>query len=580
MSTYDTIIKGGTIVDGTRTRERFVGDVAIKDGLIAEIVEGGGLDTSLADKVIDANGLNVVPGYVDLHTHYDGQLLWDPYLSCSSWHGVTSMAIGNCGFGFAPTRPDQRERAMLSMERVEAIPLATMKAGMDWDWETFPEWLDSLDRRPKGVNVMSFVPLNPLMVYVMGVEAAKTREPTKAELAEMLSMMEESLDAGGVGYTMQRLGDGFTSVQRDYDGTPMPTDTMSDELVLEFAKVLKGRGEGIIQLTQAKDDVVSDLGFGMTLAETAGCSVLWNAVQVNERHPHQHRRMLRFVDEARAKGLEVWMQAITTPNDLRFMLDDFNLFDGNGAWRNVTIGDVDTRLEKMKDPELRTAVRDDYDHGSAPFVTGPVADIVVDSVVNEENKIYVGMTIAELGASMGKHPSDAMLDLAISERLKTVFYVVPFNYEEGLLNEILENEWTVPGLSDGGAHTKFLNYGRYPTNMIETLVRERGSYTLEEAHYRLAAMPAKAAGFTDRGTLEVGRAADIVIYDYENLKVLPSEIVHDLPGDEWRYVERAEGYRFTMVNGEVIFIDGECTGATPGKLLRHGQAKETSSAAA
>ena len=155
-----------------------------------------------------------------------------------------------------------------------------------------------------------------------------------------------------------------------------------------------------------------------------------------------------------------------------------------------------------------------------------------------------------------------------------------FNYEEGLLNEILENEWTVPGLSDGGAHTKFLNYGRYPTNMIETLVRERGSYTLEEAHYRLAAMPAKAAGFADRGTLEVGRAADIVIYDYENLKVLPSEIVHDLPGDEWRYVERAEGYRFTMVNGEVIFIDGECTGATPGKLLRHGQAKETSSAAA
>mgnify|MGYP003387117095 CR=1 FL=1 len=580
MSAYDTIIKGGTIVDGTRTRERFVGDVAIKDGLIAEIVEGGGLDTSLADKVIDANGLNVVPGYVDLHTHYDGQLLWDPYLSCSSWHGVTSMAIGNCGFGFAPTRPDQRERAMLSMERVEAIPLATMKAGMDWDWETFPEWLDSLDRRPKGVNVMSFVPLNPLMVYVMGVEAAKTREPTKAELAEMLSMMEESLDAGGVGYTMQRLGDGFTSVQRDYDGTPMPTDTMSDELVLEFAKVLKGRGEGIIQLTQAKDDVVSDLGFGMTLAETAGCSVLWNAVQVNERHPHQHRRMLRFVDEARAKGLEVWMQAITTPNDLRFMLDDFNLFDGNGAWRNVTIGDVDTRLEKMKDPELRTAVRDDYDHGSAPFVTGPVADIIVDSVVNEANKIYVGMTIAELGASMGKHPSDAMLDLAISERLKTVFYVVPFNYDEGLLNEILQNEWTVPGLSDGGAHTKFLNYGRYPTNMIETLVRERGSYTLEEAHYRLAAMPAKAAGFTDRGTLEVGRAADIVIYDYENLKVLPSEIVHDLPGNEWRYVERAEGYRFTMVNGEVIFIDGECTGATPGKLLRHGQARKTSSAAA
>ncbi len=579
MSQYDRVIKGGTIIDGTRTRKRFVGDIAIKDGYIARITEGDGIDAGSADEVIDATGLNVVPGFVDLHTHYDGQLLWDPYLSCSSWHGVTSMAIGNCGFGFAPAHPHERERLMLSMERVEAIPLACMKEGMDWDWETFPEWLDSLERRPKGVNVMSFVPLNPLMVYVMGMEESKSREPTKEELAEMLRLMEESLDAGGVGYTMQRLGDGFTSVQRDYDGTPMPTDMMSDELALEFAKVLKGRGEGFIQLTQAKDDMVADLDFGTRLAETSGCPVLWNAVQVNERHPHQHRRMLRFVNEAREKGLEIWMQAITTPNDLRFMLDDFNLFDGNGAWRDVTIGDVDTRISKMKDPILRAAVREDYDHGSAPFVTGPVADLVVDSVVNDKNQKYVGMTVAELGMSMDKHPSDAMLDLAISERLKTVFYVVPFNYDEGLLNEILENEWTVPGLSDGGGHTKFLNYGRYPSSMIETLVRERGSYTLEEAHYRLAAMPAKAAGFNDRGTLEEGRAADIVIYDLENFKLLPTEIAHDLPGNEWRYVQKAEGYRYIIVNGEPVFIDGECTGATPGKLLRHGNAKGISKVA-
>jgi N-acyl-D-aspartate/D-glutamate deacylase len=579
MSQYDRVIKNGIIIDGTRTRQRFVGDIAIKDGLIAKITEGDGINAASGKEVIDATGLNVVPGYVDLHTHYDGQMLWDPYLSCSSWHGVTSAAIGNCGFGFAPAHPHEQERLMLSMERVEAIPLATMKAGMDWDWETFPEWLDSLERRPKGINVMSFVPLNPLMVYVMGMEDSKTREPTKEELAEMLRLMEESLDAGGVGYTMQRLGDGFTSVQRDYDGTPMPTDTMSDELVLEFAKVLKGRGEGIIQLTQAKDDVVADLDFGTALAEASGCPVLWNAVQVNERHPHQHRRMLRFVDEAREKGLEVWMQAITTPNDLRFMLDDFNLFDGNGAWRDVTIGDVETRIKKMQNPELRAAVREDYDHGSAPFVSGPIAELVVDSVTNKENEVYVGMTIAELGIAMDKHPADAMLDLAISERLKTVFYVVPFNFDEGLLNEILENEWTVPGLSDGGGHTKYLNYGRYPSSMIETLVRERGSYTLEEAHYRLAAVPAMAAGFHDRGTLEEGRAADIVIYDYENLKLQPTEIAHDLPGDEWRYVQKADGYRYIIVNGEPIFIDGECTGATPGKLLRHGSAQGVSKVA-
>ncbi|HBD13121.1 MAG TPA: aminoacylase [Porticoccaceae bacterium] len=579
MSEYDKVIKGGTIIDGTRTRKAFVGDIAIKDGLIAKITEGDGIPAESGAEVIDATGLNVVPGFIDLHTHYDGQLLWDPYLSCSSWHGVTSVAIGNCGFGFAPTHPEQRERAMLSMERVEAIPLATMKAGMDWDWETFPEWLDSLDRRPKGINVMSFVPLNPLMVYVMGVEAAKTRDPSKEELAEMLRLMEESLDAGGVGFSMQRLGDGFTSVQRDYDGTPMPTDTMSDELCLAFARVLKNRGQGFIQLTQAKNDVVADLDFGANLAEASDAAVLWNAVQVNERHPHQHRRMLKWVDEQRDKGHNIWMQAITTPNDMRFMLDDFNLFDGNGAWRDVTIGDVPTRIAKMQDPELRAAVREDYDHGSAPFVSGPIAEIVVDSVENTENEKFVGMTIAELGAAMGKHPADAMLDLAIDEGLKTVFYVVPFNYDEGLLNEILHNEWTVPGVSDGGAHTKFLNFGRYPTDLLIDSVRERGSYTLEEAHYRLAALPAIAAGFDDRGTLEVGRAADIVIYDLENLKMLPTQVVHDLPGNEWRYVETAEGYRYTIVNGVTIRIDNEVTGEYPGKLLRHGNAQGVSRAA-
>jgi N-acyl-D-aspartate/D-glutamate deacylase len=579
MSQYDKVIKGGTIIDGTRTREKFIGDVAIKDGLIAKITEGDGIPASEGKEVIDATGLNVVPGFIDLHTHYDGQLLWDPYLSCSSWHGVTSVAIGNCGFGFAPTHPDQRERSMLSMERVEAIPLATMKAGMDWDWETFPEWLDSLDRRPKGINVMSFVPLNPLMVYVMGVEAAKTRDPNEEELSKMLSLMEESLDAGGVGYSMQRLGDGYTSVQRDYDGTPMPTDTMSDELCFAFAKVLKNRGQGFIQLTQAKNDVTADLDFGAKLAEHSDAAVLFNAVAVNERHPHQHRRLLRWVNEQRDKGLNIWMQAITTPNDMRFMLDDFNLFDGNGAWRDVTIGDIATRIKNMNDPELRAAVREDYDSGSAPFVSGPIGGIVIDSVVNKENEVYVGMTVAELGAATNKHPADAMLDLATSEGLKTVFYVTPFNWDEGYMNEVLENEWTVPGVSDGGAHTKFLNFGRYPTNLLVDLVRERGSYTLEEAHYRLAGMAAIAAGFDDRGTLEVGRAADIVIYDYENLKLLPSEIVYDLPGDEWRYVEGAEGYRYTIVNGVTIRVDNEVTGEYPGKLLRHGNAQGVSRAA-
>lgn len=569
MTDFDTIIKGGTIVDGTRHRARFVGDIAIKNGLIAEITPAGGLNARTAGKVIDAKGLVVAPGFVDLHTHYDGQLLWDPYLSCSSWHGVTSVAIGNCGFGFAPTHPEQRERMMLSMERVEAIPLATMKAGIQWSWETFPEWLDNLERKPKGINVLSFVPIGPLMVYVMGLEESKSREPTKAELAEMCRLLEQSLEAGGCGWSAQRLGDGYTSVQRDYDGTPMSTDLMSDETCFAFAEVLRRRGEGFIQLTQAKADFKADLTFTEKLAEVAQRPILFNAVQVNNRHPHQHRRLLDWGKRMQEKGLQIWLQGITTANDMRFTFEDFNLFDGDPAWREVTLGTVAERAQKMRNPEYRAALRETYDHGSAPLVSGPIGGLYIERTIKPENKKYEGVTIAELGQMRGMHPIDALMDLVTDEKLATVIYIPPFNKDEDYMQELLDSPYIIPGVSDGGAHTKFLSFGRYPTELLSDEVR-KGMITLEEAHYRLSAMPARCAGFVDRGTLVEGAPADIVIYDHDNLKLLPSEVLTDLPGNEWRRVEKAEGYRHILINGTETFTNGVCTGAVPGKLLRHG----------
>ena len=232
MADYDIQIKGGTIVDGTRV-PRYHGDVWIKDGKVAQL---GGRAPGFAKKVIDADGLIVAPGFVDLHTHYDAQIRWDPYCTISGWHGVTSLVLGNCGFGFAPCKPDFRDRSMLTMTRTEAIPYASMKAGIKWDWETIPQYLDSLDRAPKGINCIQYMPTASLMTYVMGLEAAKTRPATEAERAEMARLLDEGMDAGLCGFSIQRLGP--NSVQADFDGSPMVTDTMCDEDILNLARVL------------------------------------------------------------------------------------------------------------------------------------------------------------------------------------------------------------------------------------------------------------------------------------------------------------------------------------------------------
>src|SRR5215467_1296784 len=263
MADMDILIKGGTVVDGTRV-PRYRADVWIKDGKIAQI---GGRAHGFAKITIDADGLIVAPGFVDLHTHYDAQIRWDPYCTISGWHGVTSLVLGNCGFGFAPVRPDFRERSMLTMTRTEAIPYDAMKVGMTWDWETIPQYLDSLDRSPKGVNCIQYMPTASLMTYVMGLEAAKSRPATEAELKEMQRLLNEGMEAGLCGFSIQRLG--RNSAQADFDGSPMVTDTMADDDILALAEVLAERDEGSIQITQATENRRGDWAFMERLAEVA-----------------------------------------------------------------------------------------------------------------------------------------------------------------------------------------------------------------------------------------------------------------------------------------------------------------------
>jgi N-acyl-D-amino-acid deacylase len=571
MAQFDTVIRNGTIVDGTR-RPRYHGSLGIKDGRITALSRDQ-LPASGAAQVIEAEGLVVAPGFIDLHTHYDAQIQWDPYATLSGWHGVTSLVVGNCGFGFAPVRPAERDRAMLSMSRVEAIPFESMQAGMRWDWVTFPDWLNTLERLPKGVNVLSYVPIGPLMIWAMGLEAAKSRRPTPTEIQDMCQILDAALDAGGCGWSVQRLGTGFTSVQRDYDGTPMVTDIMGDEECLAFAEVLRRRGStGHIQITQAKTDIYEDMAFCEKLAEVADCPVLFNAIQVNNYHPHQHRRLLDWIEAAQARGHKVYGQTLTVGNDLTYTFEDFNLLDGIDCWREVTLGSIAERQAKMQQPENRAALRHHYDHGRMPITTGPISEFVILETRKPANHQFTGKTVKQLGEMCGTHPIDALLDLVVSEDLQTVIFTPPFNTDPALNRELMQSEYTVPGVSDGGAHTKFVTLGRYTTEFLTDFCRDKEIVSLEEAHYRLSALPAAMAGFRDRGVLAEGMPADLVVYDFDHLRCTPPEIVRDFPGGEWRRIQKAEGYRWIFVNGEPTFIDGESTGATPGRLLRHGQA--------
>ena len=564
MPLYDLLLKGGVVIDGRRT-PRFTADVAIADGRIALI---GNVAERDAARVCDAKDLIVAPGFVDLHTHYDSQVFWDPYCTLSGWHGVTSVAIGNCGFGFAPVKPEHRERAMLTMERNEAVRATTMAAGMPWDWETYPEFLDSLERAPKGLNMLSYVGLNPLMSYVMGQEAAKERPATPAERERMCELLSEGIDAGGCGFSAQILGP--DSVQRDYDGTPMITDIMSPDDLLAFAKVLRKKGRGIMQI------LGGDQEMNERLCEVSGRPLIWNAVvlfadQHGNTYGH-YKDLLKWFEAANQRGNRVFGQAVTAQNNYEFSLDHWNLFDTMPAWRAVTMGSPEERMRKMRDPALRQAIRDAYKpRPLMGALTTALPDVIVGEGFSERTKALEGYTVGELAKRDGAHPIDTFLDIALADELRTQFVTPPQEIDIDAMREMANSPFTLPGISDGGAHMKFMTTGRYPTEFLTHLVRDNAIMDLEQAHWRLSGYPALAAGFTDRGVLREGAPADIVVYDYDGLKLLPTERLHDFPAGDWRLSQKAEGYKLTIVNGQITFEDGECSGATPGALLRHGR---------
>ncbi len=564
-SSYDIVIKDGFIFDGTGG-PRVRGDVAIKNGVIAAV---GRIDASGAARVIDATGMHVAPGFVDLHTHYDAQIFWDPYCTLSGWHGITSVAIGNCGFGFAPVAPDQRDYAMRSMTRVEAIPYDSMIKGMPWDWESFPQYLDSLDRTPKAMNILPYVPIGPMLVAVLGLEGAKSgRMPTDAEHTQLAALLDEAMDAGGCGWSAQRLPPtGPAAVQRDWDGTPMPTDMMNDETCRVLARVLAARNQGVVQMTLTTSDPKHDMAHLEELASISGRPLLHNVVQPFADKPHIHRRAIEWLERCRERGIPVYGQGLTTDAGFTFTFEDWNLYDDSEAWMEATMGSKDERLAKLADPARRQGLKDNLPH----VATAPLGSVTVLGPRTAETERFREMSIQQVADLTGKHPVDAMLDIAVADKLDTLFFTAPPMGNSGLLKEVVQYPYMLFGVSDGGAHTKFLTAGRYPTETLTEQVRDNGWVSYEEAHRRLSGLPAQLAGFRDRGTLRQGGPADVVVYDPTNLAIGPSEVVHDLPGGEWRRIQKATGYRNVIVNGEITIEDDAQTETFSGRLLRHGK---------
>ena len=564
MATYDLLIKNGTVVDGTGA-PRFQADIGIRNGRIADM----GRITGSAAETVDASGLIVAPGVVDHHTHYDAQIFRDSTCADGGQNGVTSVVMSNCGFGFAPCRKEHQDRYMVMMENVEQIPVAYQRASLPWDWETFPEFLASLKRTGKAVNAMAYVPLNALMIFVMGVDAAKTRKATAAELAEIKRLLNEAMDAGAIGFSCSTLGK--NNLHLDYDGSPMPCDVMDVGQLCEIAMVLKERGSGVIQCLSGlagKDETVA---VSARLARETGRPVFHNVIATHNEFPI-HKAGLAWLDSTRAEGLDMWAASFCHRVWAEISLGTLTLFDSDETFRELTYaGSLDKSLALLRDPGYRARLRVAYDPQKFMIVGGDLDRFVVISVgESREYKDLEGQLLGKVTKERGLKTIDLFADIILSSNGAAIFRSPNATATDpAILRELFMHERVIPGGSDGGAHLKIFCGGHWATDFLVDIVRERKLLSLEEMHHKMSGLPMKVYGVKDRGTLEKGKAADLIVYDLARLYVDTSSYQHvrDLPDGDWRKQPRAGGYELICVNGKVTFRGGKHTGETPGRVV-------------
>jgi len=577
MSDFDLVVRGGTVVDGSGAASR-TADVAVRDGIVVEV---GRVDGSAAQE-IEAHGLLVTPGFVDIHTHFDGQATWDPELRPSSQHGVTTVAMGNCGVGFAPARPERHEWLISLLEGVEDIPGTALAEGLTWGWESFPEYLDVLDRGRRTVDVAAHVPHAALRTYVMGDRGADHVEhPTEGEIATMADLVEEALAAGAIGFATSR-----TEVHRTSLGANIGTLKAGEAELLAIASAMAKAGTGVVQLIsdayQSIDDdfAARELSLIEAVARTSGRPLSFT-VQQAYHAPDRWRDLFGAIERWRADGLDVRGQVAPRPIGVLLGLEaTANPFLFCASYGEVSQLPVLERVEALRDPERKRRILDEHAQLMADLPDGLLRQIAGGFDISFEMADPVNYELdasKSLGAQarrQGVDPAGLVYDTLLQRDGRQLLYLPLFNFAHGDFDDIhamLTSPVALYGLSDAGAHCGAICDASSTTSFLTVWARDRREeqrLPVEQVVHQLTRATAAHVGWLDRGLLAPGHLADLNVIDLDALGCAPPRIAHDLPAGGRRLVQDATGYRWTVKSGVPTFVDGEPTGERPGRLVR------------
>jgi N-acyl-D-aspartate/D-glutamate deacylase len=553
---FDLVIQNARICDGTGTPS-FMGTLGVKDGMIAYVGREAG---QAAQRTVDADGLVLAPGFVDPHTHYDAQIAWDPLLTCSPWHGVTTVIMGNCGVGVAPVKPETREILMHDLVNVEAIPYDVMQAGIDWQWESYGEYLDAMDRRGLGINVAGLVAFTPLRHYVMGEESFE-RQATAEEIATMRRLLREAMQAGAFGFT--------TTTSRNhvgYGGRPLACRNASQAELVGLCHALRDVGRGTMELIIASGGMytidAADVELLRLFTQESGRRLTWLALFSHPGEPDYHdQTFARLGDLARRAVPQVTPRPIMSQGDLRKP----SMFASFLSWQKAFNRSLAEQMALYQQPEFRDAFCQELESRKRTHIWGQMR---VLEVGKPELAAYVGRTLKDIADSQGKQPVDAYLDLGIADNLQTRFQTALFNFDPAGVERLITDDRCLIGLSDGGAHVDVICDVGYATALLDIWVRQREVLTLEQAVHKLTQVPATLFGIPNRGVLAAGTVADLVLFDPATVTAKPPEYAYDLPCQGRRLISRSEGIAATFVAGTQLYEHGTHTGAMPGRILR------------
>ena len=563
---YDLIIKNGLIYDGKGGRP-FKADIAILEEKIVSV----GPIKGKSKKTIDASGRIVTPGFVDIHTHYDGQVTWDPYLRPSTYHGVTTVVMGNCGVGFSPCKPDQRDWLIGLMEGVEDIPGTALHEGIDWEWESFPEYLDALEKKPLAIDVGTQIPHGAVRAYVMGERGINHEEATEEEIKKMKQIVKEAIEAGAYGFSTSR-----TEKHNDVNGNLTPSITAHKNELVEIAKSLGEIEKGVLQGISDFYDFESEFDIFKSMSKESGRPISITVEQQDAR-PDWWKQLLQGIEVAQSEGISMYGQVPPRATGILMGLTaTLNPFRFYPSYMEIAELPLDERVKIMKESDFREKLLSEVGISINPLV---------DEIVQSYGKMFrLGdpanyepdpkYSFESLANNSNMTAQEIAYEAMLEKEGKALIYHPLFNYQPGdlsLVETMLKHPYTIFGLGDAGAHCGAISDASFPTTLVQhwSRDRDRGSkLPLETVIKMQTSETANLLGIKDRGIIEEGYKADINIIDYEGLTLHEPEVVNDLPAGGRRLVQKASGYEYTIVSGSIAFIKGEATGELNGKLIR------------